>query len=252
MLRDLTKSEWQELLNIPDDQIPVALILRGTRDLKGHYNQMQDLFSDILTIGDSNTVVDDVFIGQLNDMPVAYASVYGAPMASEITHVFGALGTRFVLQIGCCGALSGALSYGDLIAASAAYCGEGAAQYYKNDGKTVEASIVISEAPTYENGESVPIHRGQLYTTSALFAESHEDIARWNAQGFIAVDMETAATFAVAEHFGMERASLLYVYDCPSQGENIFLSACNADERRLIGNECMIALALDTVKEQCR
>ena len=55
MLRDLTRSEWQELLNIPDDRIPMALILRGTRDLKGYYNQMRGLFSDVLAVGDSNT-----------------------------------------------------------------------------------------------------------------------------------------------------------------------------------------------------
>jgi purine-nucleoside phosphorylase len=252
MLRDLTKSDWQELLKIPDDRIPMALILRGTRDLKGQYTHMRTLFSDVLDIGDSNVVVDDVFIGNLDGASVAYASVYGAPMASEVTHIFGVLGTRLALQIGCCGALSETLAPGDIFAPSTAYCGEGASQYYKLDGKDVAASFGPSEIAELRSRESISIRCGRLYTTSALFAESHQDIAQWRTQGFLAVDMETAATFAVAEHFGMERAALLYVYDCPIQGEHILLNDSAKNERRRLGSERVIALALETAKQHAR
>lgn len=248
MLRDLTKSDWQELLDIPDDRIPSALVLRGTRDFKGHYARMRDLFSDVVDIGDSNVVIDDVFVGDLDGVSVAYASVYGAPMASEVTHVFGILGTRLVLQIGCCGALSETLAPGDLFGATSVYCGEGASQYYKVDGKEVTASFGFADLVELGNGDSVPIRRGRLYTTSALFAESREDITRWHAQGFLAVDMETAATFAVAEHFDMEHATLLYVYDRPQQGEHILLGDRETSQRRRLGNERMIEVALCTVK----
>lgn len=252
MLRDLTKTDWQELLKIPDDRIPTALILRGTRDLKTQYTRMRALFSDVLDIGDSNVVVDDVFIGNLDGASVAYASVYGAPMASEVTHVFGVLGTRFALQIGCCGALSETLAVGDIFAPSTAYCGEGASQYYKVDGKEVAAHFGSSETAEHGSRESAPIRCGKLYTTSALFAESHKDIARWRSQGFLAVDMETAATFAVAEHFRMERGALLYVYDSPIQGDHILLNDSEKDERRRLGSERMIELAIDTVKKHAR
>ena len=252
MLRDLTKSDWQGLLKIPDHRIPVALILRGTRDLKGQYTQMRTLFSDVLDIGDSNIVVDDVLIGNLDGTSVAYASVYGAPMASEVTHIFGVLGTRLALQIGCCGALSETLALGDIFAPSTAYCGEGASQYYKLDGKEVTASCGPSRIAEPGGRKSFSIRCGKLYTTCALFAESRQDIARWRAQGFLAVDMETAATFAVAEHFGMERSALLYVYDCPIQGEHILLNDSVKNECRRLGNERMIALALETVKKHAR
>jgi len=88
MLRDLTRSDWQTLLNIADDRVPTVLILRGTRALKHYYAQMRALFSDVLDIGDANVVVDDVFVGKLDGISMAYASVYGAPMASEIVHIF--------------------------------------------------------------------------------------------------------------------------------------------------------------------
>ena len=56
----------------------------------------------------------------------------------------------------------------------------------------------------------------------------------------------------MAEHFGMERAALLYVYDCPGQGEHILLNDSEKNERRRLGNERMIALALETVKKHAR
>ena len=61
--------------------------------------------------------------------------------------------------------------------------------------------------------------------------------------------MESAATFAVAEHFGMERAALLFVYDCPGQGEHILLDDQEKSQRRCLGNERMIELTLDTVRK---
>ena len=39
------------------------------------------------------------------------------------------------------------------------------------------------------------------------------ELARWPRQGFTAVDMETATTFAVAEYFGIARAAILDVFD---------------------------------------
>lgn len=248
MLHDLTKSDWQALLNIPDERIPAALIIRGTRALKRHCAEMRPYFSNILDICDPNVVIDDVFIGDLDRMCVAYASVYGAPMASEIVHVFGVLGTPLVLQIGCCGALAGPLSAGDLLAVSSAYCGEGASQYYKKDGKEVSATIRFGENLCSAGEEPFKIHCGRVYSTSALFAESSEDIEKWAAQGFWGVDMETAATFAVSEYFRMDRGALLYVFDSPRHGEHILTSDQEKNRRRRFGNQRMIQVALAAIK----
>lgn len=248
MLHDLTKSDWQAILNIPGDRIPAALVIRGTRALKRHCADMRRHFSNILDVRDPNVVIDDVFIGDLDGICVAYASVYGAPMASEIVHVFGVLGTPLVIQVGCCGALADPLSPGDLLAVSSAYCGEGASQYYKQDGKEVSATLVLGETLDPAGGERLKIHCGRVYTTSALFAESNDDIDKWGAQGFSGVAMETAATFAVAEHFGMQRAALLFVFDCPRHGEHILTGDQEKNYRRRLGNQRMIQVARETIK----
>lgn len=248
MLKDLTQDDWLAILDLPEDRIPQALILRGTRALKFYYETHQVHFENILEFRDPNTVVDDLFIGDLDGMSVAYASVYGAPMASELVHIFGVLETPLVVQTGCCGALADNIQTGDLFVATQAYCGEGASQYYKSDGKLVQASRDVLELPVFKRLDDMPLHWGCIYTSSALFAQGEREVEEWFQRGFGAVDMETASTFAVAEYFGMDRVSILYAFDHPRQKEHILLHDTEKDERRRRGNRRMMEVVLDVVK----
>ncbi len=82
-----------------------------------------------------------MFIGNIKGVNIGYASVYGAPIVSEIVHIFGVLGTSLVIQTGCCGALSNEFLAGDLIYATSAYCGEGVSQYYSSkDSPVIDVS----------------------------------------------------------------------------------------------------------------
>ena len=84
------------------------------------------------------------------------------------------------------------------------------------------------------------MHKGRIWTTSALLAEGKAEIQNWAHQGYIAVDMETATTFAVAEYFKMQRLSLLFVFDNPAQGEHILLSDTEKQKRRVDGEQAVI------------
>jgi len=243
MLRELTKNDWMAMLGIPQSHAPQALLLWGTRNLKARYATMQPRFDQVLEIGSPNGLIEDVLIGRLGEVCVGYASVYGAPMASEIAHLFGVLGARVVVQIGTCGGFAAGLKAGDLFAADEAYCGEGASQYYTPERKIVRATVTFADVPE-DDRRGIAIARGALYTTSALFAERRADIARWAQQGFSAVDMETAATFAVAEHFGMDRGSLLAVFDNPREDDHILTTDTEKDARRAAGQKAMVDIAL--------
>jgi purine-nucleoside phosphorylase len=248
MIKDLKREDWLSLLNIPEERIPLALVLRGTRNLKSFYQEHLQYFTNILEVGTPNGILEDVFVGNLNSNTIAYASVYGAPMASEVVHAFGVLGTRLVIQTGCCGALADGIEAGDLFVATEAFCGEGASQYYKPVGKKVTASLDLRNWISMESHEATKVHAGKIYTTSALFAEGMEEVDSWFRAGFSAVDMETAATFAVAKYFAMDRASILYAFDNPRQKEHILLNDTEKDERRKIGNRKMIELVLEMIK----
>jgi uridine phosphorylase len=245
MLRELTRADWLSILAIPEERIPHSLLLRGTRNLKAHYEHYRQFFSNVLEVGCPNGIIEDVFIGDHAGRPIAYASVYGSAMASEIVQIFGVLGTRLVIQTGCCGALADEIEAGDLFVPTEAFCGEGAAQYYKRDGQVVCPRHLHS----LEAIADLPIHRGRLYTTAALLAEGEREIEEWHRQGFAAVDMETATTFAVAEHFGMDRLAVLFAFDNPRKRRHILLSHEDEVARRRHGNERMIQAALDVIRQ---
>lgn len=244
MLKELTKKDWLSLLEIPEEMVPSALILRGTRNLKSNYEKHKSYFKNILEIDSPNSVFEDILIGEYCSILIAYASVYGDCMASEVTHLFGVLGTPLVVQTGCCGALKMGILPGDMVTATSAHCGEGASQYYTSK-KEVASSAVINEIP---KNIPVPIHKGPVWTTSALLAEGREDIAVWGHKGYIAVDMETAATFAVAEYFNMDRVSLLFVFDNPCEGDHLLLTDAEKCKRRHHGEEAMIDATFSLVK----
>jgi purine-nucleoside phosphorylase len=246
MLKELTRSDWLKILDLPESRIPKVLILRGTRNLRSQYQAMLPYFGDVLEVGSPNGIFEDVFIGDLRGWPVGFACVYGSSMASEITHVFGVLGTRAVIQTGNCGALADELAAGSLFIADRGFCGEGAAQYYRRD------EWVTASEDLLRSGLLAGIRRGPIFTTAALLAEGKQDLERWFTQGFAAVDMETAATYAVAEHFGAERLALLYVFDNPRCREHLLLTGdAEKQARRTHANVEMRELALDLAEELC-
>jgi uridine phosphorylase len=249
MLRELTKADWLSILGIPEERIPRVLLLRGTRNLTSQYERYLPYFRNVLEIGCPNGIVEDVLIGDYAGHSVAYASVYGAAMASEVVHLFGVLGTRLVIQTGCCGALADELETGDLILPEEAFCGEGAAQYYKSDGRVVTAAYPPSALSAFANCGDDSIHRGRIFTTAALLAEGTREIEDWHRQGWAAVDMETATTFAVAEHFGMQRLAVLFAFDNPRKRRHILLGHEAEVARRLRGNERMIQLAFNLIRD---
>ena len=246
MLKELRRADWLSILNLPEHRIPLALLVRGTRSLGHWHRRTQEHFTNVLELGTPNSILDDLFVADLGPHSVGYASVYGAAMACDVAHVFGVLGTRLVVQIGNCGALADDMVAGDLFTASEACCGEGASQYYTPGERIVSASLDPREWLDEKRSRSLR-HRGRIYTTSALLAEGMDDLEAWHRAGCAAVDLETA-TFAVAKHFGMDRTSVLYVFDNPRRREHIFLDDTERAERRRAGNARMMELVLDLVR----
>ncbi|MEW6202101.1 MAG: hypothetical protein AB1546_09010 [bacterium] len=202
-----------------------------------------------MEVGSPNGIFEDVFIGTYKGTLVGCAAVYGDAMASEITHLFGVLGTPRVIQTGSCGVSTENILPGDIICATSAHCGEGASQYYLPNEKEIYASPELVDFVACTKEIPVAIHKGAIWTTSALLAEGKEDIKRWRSEGYIAVDMETATTFAVAKYFGMQRLSLLFVFDNPSLGDHILLTNNENQKRRISGEKYLFELVFYIIEK---
>ena len=256
MLKDLGRDDWLGFLDLSPGDVPPVLVLRGTRNLRRHYEGYRALFGGdaVREVGSPNALFEDVFVGEYRGIGVGYASVYGAAMASEIAHVFGVLGTGLVIQTGVCGALGDGIGAGDLVIATDAGCGEGAARCYLPDAETVPASpgLVAWAMAAPETGVPVPRHAGPVWTTAALLAEGEADLASWHGWGYLAADMETASAFAVAAYFGMARCSVLSVFDNPRRGEHLGLTETAKDAARARGEQAMLALILGLIETHAR
>jgi purine-nucleoside phosphorylase len=247
VLKDLTRNDWLSALQLDPARAPSVLLLRGTRNMERHYDRSRALFEDVIDVGTPNGLFEHVFVGRCRGRDVGYASVYGASMASEICHLFGALGTETVIQTGVCGALRDGVLAGDLVVASEAGCGEGAAACYFPGIERVAASPDLVDVVRRQE-HAVPCHHGPIWSTAALLAEGDAEINLWNEQGFIAVDMESAATLAVAKHFGMNAVSILSVFDNPREGAHLALTEHDKVEARERGEAAMHKTVFDLIE----
>lgn len=98
------------------------------------------------------------------------------------------------------------------------------------------------EVPGLDSIDDLSIHSGKIFTTSALLAEGDREIEMWHNEGYSAVDMETSATFAVAEYFGMRRVALLCVGDNPRRKQSIMM----VDEQKAARRASVNALVVET------
>jgi uridine phosphorylase len=247
VLGDLRKDEWLSVLGLSESRVPRALLLRGTRNLRSQFELHRRYFSNVSEVCSPDGLLEDVLLGEVGGMTVAYASVYGASMASEVVHLFGVLGTSLVIQTGACRALDEKAAPGDLFLATEACCGDGAFRQYVST-EIVRASVEPSPAALGVVG-GWPIHSGRVFTTSARMAGTSAAADKWHDEGIAAVDQETSATFAVAEHFGMDRAAILVVNSNPRRREQKLMEAPEKDERITLANWLMIDLAFAMMKD---
>ena len=154
-----------------------------------------------------------------------------------------------MIQTGCCGGLAENLLAGDLVLTTEAFCGEGAAQSYTQGGMTVRPTLNPADVVFPNTGREIAVHLARMFTTSALFAEGEREIDRWFSEGWGAVDMETATTLAIAEHFRMDSLAIHFVFDNPRRKEHLLLAEPDRNQRTAAGEGKMVKMTLDILRD---
>jgi purine-nucleoside phosphorylase len=207
-IMDLTAQEWQDALGLQDADLPVALISEGTWWREQRTKERLALLEDVQELP-----FPDIFVGRWHGKPVAYCCAYGAPRAVEAAHLFGSLGADLAVQIGSCGGLQGGLAPGDIIVPDYAVCEEGIARIY-GSGDRVQSDPQWSDTARALLASRDHVVRGGTHLTwYSIFAQNGDMVERWHEAGYLSVDMETATTLAVAQHFDMAAVSMLVVWD---------------------------------------
>ncbi|MCC6298155.1 MAG: nucleoside phosphorylase [Anaerolineales bacterium] len=143
----------------------------------------------------------------------------GAPVIGGLTDEFAALGVKRFVLIGMAGGLQPELTTGSLVVATSAIRGEGVSRHYLSPSPTVESSLKMVQGISQILAEQKHPHQlGAVWTTDAPFRELKTDVLERQAQGVLAVDMEAAATLAVAKANQCEAIALFSIADQLSDG----------------------------------
>lgn len=137
-----------------------------------------------------------------------------APGAAATIEELHAMGCEKFMVCGGAGSLQSELSVGHLILPESAVRDEGVSYHYLPPAKEVSCNEEALEVIVHTLNElKLPFVKGKTWTTDAIYRETREKVEKRKAEGCIAVEMETAAFFAVSEFLKVRLGQLLYAGD---------------------------------------
>jgi len=142
----------------------------------------------------------------------------GGPSAAIVISELAELGARRLVRVGTCGALVASLGLGDLLIVNEAIAGDGTSRALGAGGR-VPADPELLYALGAAGGDGV--RRGPVVSTDLFYSESPEAVERWRAQGALAVEMETATLFALAQRLEHVQAACALIVSDLLLGERV-------------------------------
>ena len=138
----------------------------------------------------------------------------GGPMAALTLERLIALGCRNFIAVGGAGSLDSDMPPNSFIIPDSAIRDEGTSYHYlPADAKCVPGVRALAAVEGVLREESLRYFKGRVWTTDAFYRETPARVAERKRQGAIAVEMEAASFFAVAQFRGVEFGQLLYAGD---------------------------------------
>ncbi len=241
MYQEMAAADHRRVLGIDEENVPDVLLSLGVFDVAAGAKR----FADYLESAEPLRRYP-AYIGRYRGLRVGLAASFGGPLAAFHVHTFAAAGTPVVVQLGWYGALQDGTSLGDVVVPRHAERQDGVSDWYLPKGILADASQELSVAIARQLEEAGgTVHQAAIYSTPALLAESREVIADWSRHGYHGVDMETAATFAVAKQFEIRRAAALVRFDDLLREEDHLAMRMPRERREiLLGREPVVVEAV--------
>lgn len=144
----------------------------------------------------------------------------GAPAATIIMEMLGALGVRRFVGVGTAGALRPDLEAGAVLVCDRAVRDEGVSHHYLAPARWAQPTPGLSDRLRAElDAAGCRPTTGAAWTVDAPFRETVAEAQHYAAEGVAVVDMEASALFTVAQCRGYEVASAFTVSDSLAGGE---------------------------------
>jgi DeoD family purine-nucleoside phosphorylase len=134
----------------------------------------------------------------------------GGPSAAIVISELADLGGQVLVRVGTCGGLRPELDLGDLVLAAEALPFDGVATVLSGGESRLCPDRRLLEAL---RGADERVRAGLVASTDLFYDSPAEHRERSLSAGALAVDMETATLYALAQRRGLRAASLLLVSD---------------------------------------
>ena len=126
-----------------------------------------------------------------------------------------------VNRVGTCGGLLADMKVGDLVLASAASTDSAMNRLRFNnwDHSAAADPEMLFQVWTAARAKGMPISAGEVFASDYFYHPDPDFITKLQAMGILAVDMESAALYALAKQHGRKALTLLAVSDLIATGE---------------------------------
>ena len=138
----------------------------------------------------------------------------GAPVSVIFLEQMIAAGIKKFISFGTAGSLQPDLDFGDIVLCDKAIRDEGTSWHYLPPDRYSYSAAGILQAIEMEfAAKFLSFRKGTCWTTDAPFLETETEVRNYQKEGVLAVDMEAAALFAVAEYRKVEVGSFFVISD---------------------------------------
>jgi len=131
------------------------------------------------------------------------------------------LGANRLIRVGTCGAYQAHLKIGDvIIAQSASTDSNFNAAYFPNASYAPTASFnLLYDSYQTAKEQNIEVHVGPIFSSDIFYQDDPQHFQKWANYGILAVEMESAALYAIAAKHKAEALSILTVSDSLVTGE---------------------------------
>jgi len=138
----------------------------------------------------------------------------GAPAYAMMAECLIGMGAKNIILIGMAGSLQKNLAPGDIVLCEKALRDEGVSSSYIAPSDFAFPSAELNEKiKNVLSAKNINFKYGPSWTNDVLFRETAAEIKTYQSAAILAVEMEAAAAFAIAEHHKINCAAMFAVSD---------------------------------------
>lgn len=171
----------------------------------------------------------------------------GGPVVAAKMEEFIAWGVRQFISIGTAGSLQSKVGIGDLIICEKAIRDEGTSHHYLPPTKYIHAPRrMTNKLQTLLKKDNLLHHIGSTWTIDSFYRQTAEEVQHFQKEGVLTVEMEAAASFAVAHFHKVDLGAMFVISDTHA---DLVWEPHLEDDRPRNGLDALLKIALKASQE---